>query len=167
MGTRGCVRKGQRRVLSQHRHINSKSLTLSNFKWNRDFSTHLMFFTCLSDFMWVWPGLTDFTGFWVLIPISHVLHVLTRKIVWFYESKRIFNNHGCILPVLILHSCTFDFTGFWVLIPISHVLHVLTRKIVWFYESKHIFNNHGCILPVLILHSCTFSYKLLTFLITS
>jgi hypothetical protein len=51
-----------------------------------------MFFPSWTDFIRVWPGLTDFTGFRVLNPILHVLYVLTRKIVQFYESKRDFDN---------------------------------------------------------------------------
>jgi hypothetical protein len=44
--------------------------------------------------MRVWPSQPDFAGFRVLTPILHVFCVLTRKIGWFYELKRIFNNHG-------------------------------------------------------------------------
>jgi len=36
----------------------------------------------------------DFTYFWFFQTIQHVKHVLTRKIVRFYESKRDFNNLG-------------------------------------------------------------------------
>jgi len=39
-----------------------------------------MFFMSWLDFIQVWPGLTDFTGFRVLNPILHVLCLLTRKI---------------------------------------------------------------------------------------
>ena len=42
----------------------------------------------------------DFTHFWFFQAIQPVMHVLTRKIVRFYESKRDFNNlvhnHVCI-----------------------------------------------------------------------
>jgi len=41
--------------------------------------------------------LIDFTDFRVLTPSLHVLWVLTRKIVQFYELKRIFNNHVGVL----------------------------------------------------------------------
>jgi len=36
----------------------------------------------------------DFTHFWFFQAIQPVMHVLTRKIVRFYESKRDFNNFG-------------------------------------------------------------------------
>jgi len=69
---------------------------------------HLMFFTSLPDFMRVWPGLTDFTDFQVLTPILHILYPLTRKIVRFYKSKRIFNNHD-----LQLYACYIVITLTW------------------------------------------------------
>jgi len=56
------------------------------------FFTFLRFSTCLCDFEQV---LCDFKHFRVLPPFLHVLGALTRKIVRFYELKRIFNNHGC------------------------------------------------------------------------
>jgi hypothetical protein len=55
------------------------------------FLTFLRVVTVLCDFEQV---LCDFNDFRVLPPFLHVLWVLTRKIVRFYELKRIFNNHG-------------------------------------------------------------------------
>jgi hypothetical protein len=55
------------------------------------FFTFLRFSTCLCDFEQV---LCYFKHFQVLPPFLHVLGALTRKIVRFYELKRIFNNHG-------------------------------------------------------------------------
>jgi hypothetical protein len=37
----------------------------------------------------------DFTHFWFFQTIQHTKHVLTRKIIRFYESKRDFNNLVC------------------------------------------------------------------------
>ena len=48
-----------------------------------------MFFTSWPDFIRVWPGLIDFTGFQVLNPILHVLCILTRKI-GDYTSQNLF-----------------------------------------------------------------------------
>ena len=42
----------------------------------------------------VWPILTEFASFRVFYLISHSICVLTRKIVWFYESTHEFDNHG-------------------------------------------------------------------------
>jgi len=47
------------------------------------------------DFLRFYPILTispDFTHFLFFQTIQYVKYVLTRKIVWFYESKRDFNN---------------------------------------------------------------------------
>jgi hypothetical protein len=38
--------------------------------------------------------LTKFDGFRVFNPILHVIYMLTRKIIWFYESTRDFDNNG-------------------------------------------------------------------------
>ena len=40
----------------------------------------------------VWLSLTEFTGFRVFNLILHVIYMLTRKIIRFYESTRDFNN---------------------------------------------------------------------------
>ena len=84
-----------------------KILCISNFAFgpvtfrlsreNVTFFTFLRFSTVLCDFEQV---LCDFNDFRVLPPFLHVLWVLTRKIVRFYELKRIFNNHG-------FESCNF------------------------------------------------------------
>ena len=40
----------------------------------------------------------DFTHFWFFQAIQHVKHVLTRNIIWFYESKCNFNNLDIVRP---------------------------------------------------------------------
>ena len=42
----------------------------------------------------VWPSLVEFDHFRVFNSILHVICELTRKIVWFYESTRDFDNNG-------------------------------------------------------------------------
>jgi len=50
----------------------------------------------------------DFTHFRFFQAIQPVMHVLTRKIVWFYESKRDFNNFVCECSVLLaIYSYSF------------------------------------------------------------
>ena len=67
----------------------------TEWKWNFWLTReNVTFFTSQPVFLRVWSSQPDFTGFWVLTPILHVFCVLTRKIGWFYELKRIFNNHG-------------------------------------------------------------------------
>jgi len=68
------------------------------------FFTFLRLSTCLCDFEQV---LCDFKHFRVLPPFLHVLGALTRKIVRFYELKRIFNNHDPILKPE-MHACVME-----------------------------------------------------------
>jgi hypothetical protein len=80
----------------------SQIFCISNFAFgpvtfwvSRENVMFLMFLrdvTVLCDFEQV---LCDFNDFRVLPPFLHILWVLTRKIVRFYELKHIFNNHGC------------------------------------------------------------------------
>jgi hypothetical protein len=58
-----------------------------HFTWNREIGPVFTFFMGWPDFMRVWPGLTDFTGFRVLNPILHVLCILTRKIADFTSQN--------------------------------------------------------------------------------
>jgi hypothetical protein len=59
------------------------------------------------DFTWFQP---DFTHFWFFQAIQPVMHVLTRKIVRFYESKRDFNN---IADDTYLHRSSYFFFFFF------------------------------------------------------
>jgi hypothetical protein len=54
------------------------------------------FFTISPDFNDFTRFQPDFTNFWFFQTIQHVKHVLTHKIVRFYQSKHDFNNLGSI-----------------------------------------------------------------------
>jgi len=73
----------------------SQIFCISNFAFGpvtfRVSRENVMFLTFLRDV----TVLCNFNDFRVLPPFLHILWVLTRKIVWFYELKHIFNNHGC------------------------------------------------------------------------
>jgi len=86
-----------------------KIFCISNFAFgpvtfwlSRENITFLMFLWVVTVLCNFEPVLCDFNDFRVLPPFLHVLWVLTRKIVRFYELKRItilrvkriFNNHG-------------------------------------------------------------------------
>jgi hypothetical protein len=75
----------------------------------------------------------DFTNFWFFQVIQHVKHVLTRKIVRFYESKRDFNN------------LDWDFTWWFmdIYIPINHTkLYRETMIELGKYCNTYFSDNH-------------------------
>jgi len=83
------------------------------------------------DFTWFQP---DFIHFWFFQAIQPVMHVLTRKIVRFYESKRDFNN---------LALKFFFFNLISILIALLWVFHVLALKFIFFMLWSQAWERRG------------------------
>jgi hypothetical protein len=74
----------------------------------------------LRDFIRFLRFQPDFTHFWFFQAIQHVMHVLTHKIVRFYESKRDFNNIDPYLAILHINYL-------WEL----YILDFSNKKTIW------------------------------------
>jgi len=77
------------------------------FCWNHKIGTKIVIFCDFTDFTWFQP---DFINFRVFKTILHIKHILTRKIVRFYELNRDFNNLDCNANIIGWRSVRWSFT---------------------------------------------------------